>query len=186
MCFVAVFFVACDGDDETEDNKSYVCDEHDWVLKGYISYDSHLYKCNNCYIVKVEEHTTVEKKDDDKHWKECTVCDGQIDLENHNWIYENDSVNHWGECEKCGHIKSSAAHNFVLSKDSDNHWQECDSCKLKKDISKHTVESKIYYDSTNHWQICSICGETQNTQAHNIIDGKCECGFVYGDRKSVV
>jgi len=53
MCFVAVFFVACDGDDETEDNKSYVCDEHDWVLKGYISYDSHLYKCNNCYIVKV-------------------------------------------------------------------------------------------------------------------------------------
>ena len=180
MCFVAVFFVACDGDDGTEDNKSYVCDEHDWVLKGYISYDSHLYKCKNCYIVKVEEHTTIEKKGDDKHWKECTVCDGQIDLENHNWVYENDSVNHWGECEKCGHTKSSTAHNFVLNKDSNNHWQECDSCKLKKDISKHTVESKIYYDSTNHWQICSICGEKQNTQTHNIIDGKCECGFVYG------
>ena len=61
-------------------------------------------------------------------------------------------------------------------------------CTEARNYVMHDYDSTLYEkDSTHHWHVCndSSCGAVLNKTAHEFgEDGKCVCGYVYGDGES--
>ena len=106
-------------------------------------------------------HTYIEGKDENYHWKRCTKCGAIKDKVAHTFNTKSNNDKHWQECS-CGMKKDEQTHKFETKYNNDKHWHEC-LCGMKKDEQTHKFETK--YNNDKHWEEC-LCGMKKDEQTH--------------------
>ena len=96
---------------------------------------------------------------------------------------------HW-KCEYCNALfldeegeDPVTAVELVIDKSEEHTWTDaCDSdcnvegCNTTRE-APHKIETVEWsHDGTNHWKVCELCKNEIGEEAHNFVDGKCECG----------
>jgi len=112
--------------------------------------------------IKKTAHTpsTTYQKDENNHWKVCTVteCGAKIDEKAHGYDNVCDTT-----CDTCGHTRT-VTHPFDTSKwvtDGTNHWHACSTsgCTEKTDIEAHTGGTATCQKQKE----CSVCEKSYGT-----------------------
>lgn len=81
-------------------------------------------------------------------------------------------------CTECHVIISIVSHSYSVANCTTPATCECGDVKGSKDPNNH-ANLQWHYNETSHWQECAACNNSGkvNEGSHNVIDGKCECGY---------
>ena len=98
----------------------------------------HALICTVCGWETTEEHNANKaNNDDEKHWKECSVCE---------YVDEDDKIEH---------IKSDKA---TATADKTQHYYKCTDCAFTYTEEGHNATGEYLYSADGHWQLCQDCG----------------------------
>ena len=104
-------------------------------------------KCGEAYGDFIECNFIL-KKDAEKHWYECNVCNLIKDEASHSLEMKYNSEVHWLECD-CGYKEDEINHTLEVNYDNEAHWLECD-CGLEKEKLNHNYDNgKITVEATD-------------------------------------
>ena len=202
---------------DTELNITGKVHEHDWSILKWNETD-HWYECSCGAVQRTQPHTggkatcqqqavcTVcnqpygERGDHDysdlcrnneSHWRECTVCHTATEPEPHTG--GTATCRDMAECAVCGQpYGERAPHDFsVPCWDNVNHWTECSLCHQTSDVAPHIGGSAtcqqqavceqcghpygdraphafdiLQHDYAGHWYKCVDCNETTRKEDH--------------------
>lgn len=111
-------------------------------------------------------HEYVRKFDESGHWKQCTMCNVQIEKAAHNttgatWK-DYDTERHQAKCNDCDYIVLGAHEtegNYRPSSDGNHHVQYCKVCNVTRGDAIYHVDKLQYkaVDDINHKKSCPDC-----------------------------
>lgn len=130
------------------------------------------------------------KKNDSKHWHECSDCNAKADEADHSWdngvtvveATEDAGGQKKFTCDVCGATKLvdteklPHTHNFDENwkKDESKHWHECSKCHEKKDEADHNWDNgKVTKEPTEEADgeklfTCSDCKATKTEKIEKL------------------
>lgn len=156
--------------------------------------------CNICGYIRPESEITHAfvtiswKKDETKHYHECSDCGLKKDEANHTYInnYGYNEDGHYLICDVCGYgdEDTASSHIYVINKNSDKHWYECSTCgRLREEKTAHIYDNDCdttcnlqecsyvrtvthslgswQNDDTKHWKECADCHTKVLENTHN-------------------
>ena len=161
-------------------------------VEFYSTIKNQYYKDTNQYTIDIDGFECIEHKYDNQVATKEFIKTGATCLEKAVYYYSCDCGRKSEEFFVYGELgdhRYGQLHAKVpatcTTPGTLEHYQ-CSLClkyfdRALKEIADVTIPAghdwKVSYNEEEHYQKCNICKETKDHEAHELVDGKCECGY---------